>query len=58
MKKTGSGMIIYDSKIVLFGGSGKSGMRTNELHTFNLRKVKDSTLLCILLCNSHVLLVL
>ena len=37
MKKTGCGMIIYDSKIVVFGGSGKSG-RTNELHTFNLKE--------------------
>ena len=30
-------MIIYDSKIVLFGGRGNSG-RTNELHTFNLKE--------------------
>ena len=37
MKKSGCGMIIYDSKIVLFGGIGKSG-RTNELHTFNLKE--------------------
>ena len=37
MKKAGSRMIIYDSKIVLFGGSTNSGM-TNELHTFNLKE--------------------
>ena len=37
MKKAGSRMIVYDSKIVLFGGSGKSG-DTNELHTFNLKE--------------------
>ena len=37
MKKAGSRMIIYDSKIVLFGGFGESG-RTNELHTFNLKE--------------------
>ena len=37
MKKTGCGMIIYDSKIVLFGGFRKSGS-TNELHTFNLKE--------------------
>ena len=30
-------MIVYDSKIVLFGGLGKSGV-TNELHTFNLKE--------------------
>ena len=45
MKKTGSRMIVYDSKIVLFGGFVNS-RRTNELHTFNLRKVKDSTRGC------------
>ena len=37
MKKRGSRMIVYDSKIVLFGGHGNSG-RTNELHTFNLKE--------------------
>ena len=37
MKKRGSRMIVYASKIVLFGGSGKSGI-TNELHTFNLKE--------------------
>ena len=37
MKKAGCGMIIYDSKIVLFGGHGNSG-DTNELHTFNLKE--------------------
>ena len=37
MKKKGSRMIVYDSKIVLFGGFGKSGW-TNELHTFNLKE--------------------
>ena len=37
MSKRGSGMIVYDSKIVLFGGFGKSG-KTNELHTFNLKE--------------------
>ena len=37
MRKSGSRMIVYDSKIVLFGGFGKSG-RTNELHTFNLKE--------------------
>ena len=37
MKKSGCGMIIYDSKIVVFGGIGNSG-RTNELHTFNLKE--------------------
>ena len=37
IKKAGSRMIIYDSKIVLFGGRSKSG-RTNELHTFNLKE--------------------
>ena len=37
-KKRGCGMIIYDSKIVVFGGLGDSGMRTNELHTFNLKE--------------------
>ena len=37
MKKRGSRMVIYDSKIVLFGGSGKGG-KTNELHTFNLKE--------------------
>ena len=37
IKKAGSRMIVYDSKIVLFGGFGKSG-ETNELHTFNLKK--------------------
>ena len=54
MKKAGSRMIVYDSKIVLFGGHGNSG-RTNELHTFNL---KEGERLHIALCNSHVLLVL
>ena len=38
MKKSGCGMIIYDSKIVLFGGRDESGMGTNELHTFNLKE--------------------
>ena len=38
MKKAGSRMIIYDSKILVFGGVGKSAMRTNELHTFNLKE--------------------
>ena len=38
MRKKGSRMIIYDSKIVLFGGRGKSGRMTNELHTFNLKE--------------------
>ena len=37
MRKRGSRMIVYDSKIVLCGGRGKSGM-TNELHTFNLKE--------------------
>ena len=37
MKKAGCGMIIYDSKIVLFGGFSNSG-DTNELHTFNLKE--------------------
>ena len=37
MRKRGSRMIVYDSKIVLFGGSGDSG-NTNELHTFNLKE--------------------
>ena len=37
MMKGGSRMIVYDSKIVLFGGRGKS-RRTNELHTFNLKE--------------------
>ena len=37
MRKRGSRMVVYDSKIVLFGGSGKSGW-TNELHTFNLKE--------------------
>ena len=37
MRKRGSRMIVYDSKIVLFGGRGKSGM-TNDLHTFNLKE--------------------
>ena len=36
-RKRGSRMIVYDSKIVLFGGLGNSG-RTNELHTFNLKE--------------------
>ena len=39
MKKRGSRMIVYDSKIVLFGGIGENG-RTNELHTFNLKEGK------------------
>ena len=38
MRKTGSRMIIYDSKIVVFGGSGETGMNSNELHTFNLKE--------------------
>ena len=37
MRKRGSRMIVYDSKIVLFGGRGDSGW-TNELHTFNLKE--------------------
>ena len=37
MKKRGSRMVVYDSKIVLFGGISNSG-RTNELHTFNLKE--------------------
>ena len=37
MRKRGSRMIVYDSKIVLFGGIGESGS-TNELHTFNLKE--------------------
>ena len=37
IRKRGSRMIVYDSKIVLFGGFGKSGW-TNELHTFNLKE--------------------
>ena len=37
MKKAGSRMIVYDSKIVLFGGFDYSG-ETNELHTFNLKE--------------------
>ena len=37
MKKRGSRMVVYDSKIVLFGGYGNSG-RTNELHTFTLKE--------------------
>ena len=37
MRKTGSRMIVYDSKIVVFGGDGNSGS-TNELHTFNLKE--------------------
>ena len=37
MRKRGSRMIVYDSKIVLFGGDGNSGM-TNDLHTFNLKE--------------------
>ena len=37
MRKRGSRMVVYDSKIVLFGGRGESG-RTNELHTFNLKE--------------------
>ena len=37
MKKRGSRMIVYDSKIVLFGGFGNS-RTTNELHTFNLKE--------------------
>ena len=37
MRKRGSKMIVYDSKIVLFGGLGESG-ETNELHTFNLKE--------------------
>ena len=36
-KKAGSRMIVYDSKIVVFGGHSNSG-RTNELHTFNLKE--------------------
>ena len=54
MKKAGCGMVVYDSKIVLFGGYGEpsghiqpgakfkkgrsSKGRTNELHTFNLKE--------------------
>ena len=59
MKKRGSRMIVYDSKIVLFGGLGNSGW-TNELHTFNLKEGErlHIAMTCILLCNSHVLLVL
>ena len=53
MKKRGCGMIVFDSKIVLFGGNGElsdhiqpgakfegsgSSGRTNELHTFNLKE--------------------
>ena len=37
MEKTGCGMIIYDSKIVLFGGFSNN-RNTNELHTFNLKE--------------------
>ena len=37
MRKRGSRMVVYDSKIVLFGGRGNSG-DTNELHTFNLKE--------------------
>ena len=37
MRKSGSRMVVYDSKIVLFGGHGNSG-NTNELHTFNLKE--------------------
>ena len=37
MRKRGSRMVVYDSKIVLFGGLGNSG-RTNEIHTFNLKE--------------------
>ena len=58
MKKAGCGMIVYDSKIVLFGGYGESSDhiqpgakfnpdignrgRTNELHIFNLKEGKKT----------------
>ena len=45
MRKTGSRMVVYDSKIVVFGGLGKSG-RTNELHTFNLKEGERKTPHC------------